>query len=119
MRVNENYKIINVVDQQQDEDSVLKFWQRILQQRKLHKDIFVHGSYQVSDCDNEQTWTFVKQGKDGRAVLVVLNFSEEDAVIDVPVEYGNLTLSNITSDAERPEQRLEPFEGRIYMNRPI
>jgi len=116
MRVNENHKSINVADQQQDENSVLAFWQQLLQLRKLHKDIFVYGSYQVRDFDNEQTWTFVKQGDDGRKAWIVLNFSEQDAAIDLPIKHGKLTLSNMFSTDGSLADRLEPFEGRIYVD---
>lgn len=116
MRVNDNYGSINVADQQQDKDSVLAFWQQLLQLRKLHKDIFVHGSYQVRDFDNEQTWTFEKQGDDGRTAWIVLNFSEEDASIDLPSMHGKLVLSNLASSADSLADRLKPFEGRVYLD---
>ncbi|KEF55774.1 uncharacterized protein A1O9_08525 [Exophiala aquamarina CBS 119918] len=115
MRVNDNYKSINVEDQQQDKDSVLAFWQQLLQQRKLHKDIFVYGSYEVRNFDNEQTWTFMKQGDNGRTAWIVLNFSEEDAAIDLPIKHGKLILSNMPSNGDSLIDRLKPFEGRIYM----
>ena len=114
MRVNENYESINVADQQQDKDSVLAFWQQLLQLRKQHKDIFVYGSYEVHDFDNEQTWTFEKRGDDGRRAWVVMNFSEEEASIELPSKHGRLALSNLGADSLA--DRLKPFEGRVYLD---
>lgn len=112
MRVNDNYTSINVADQQQDKDSVLAFWKQLLHLRRSNKDIFVHGAYKVHDFENEQTWTFEKQA-DGRTAYVVLNFSEEDAKIDLPSKHGKLALSNYSEGSSA--DRLKPFEGRIYL----
>lgn len=112
MRVNDNYTSINVADQQQDKDSVLAFWQKLLQLRRSNKDLFVRGAYEVHDFENEQTWTFEKQGG-GRTAYVVLNFSEEDAKIDLPSNHGKLALSNM--GAGGLADKLKPFEGRIYL----
>lgn len=114
MRVNDNYKTINVADQQKDKDSVLSFWQRLLRLRKANKDLFVHGSYHVRDFDNKQTWTFEKRGQDGRVAWVILNFSEDDAPIDLPSKHGKLALSNV--GAKALADRLKPFEGRVYLS---
>lgn len=116
MRVNDNYTSINVAYQQQDEKSVLAFWRQLLQLRKQHKDIFVHGTYRVRDFDNEQTWTFEKRGDDGRTAWVVLNFSEEDADLNLPSKHGELSLSNLPPSKSRMADRLRPFEGRVYLN---
>lgn len=114
MRVNDNYTSVNVADQQQDKDSVLAFWKQLLQLRRSNKDVFVHGAYKVHELENEQTWTFKKQAE-GRAAWVVLNFSEEDAKIDLPSKHGKLALSNY--GASSLADRLKPFEGRIYFDR--
>jgi oligo-1,6-glucosidase len=114
MRVNENYKEINVADQQQDKDSVLAFWQRLVKLRKTHKDIFVHGSYHVREFDNKQTWTYEKRGKHGNTAWIVLNFSEEEAKLELPSKHGKLVLSNLSASSSA--DRLKPFEGRIYLD---
>jgi glycosidase len=114
MRVNENYKLgINVADELESGDSVLSFWKRVLQVRKQYPDLFVHGAYQVHDFDNKQTWTFEKRSKHGGSAWVVLNFSEDEADVDVPKHHAKLVLSN---NAE-PGKRLKPFEGRVYLQK--
>jgi oligo-1,6-glucosidase len=113
MRVNENYKTINVADQERDEGSVLAFWKRMVALRKAEKGLFVFGTYHVRDWENEQTWTFEKRSEDGKTAWVVLNFSEREAEIDLPKRHGKFVLANMPTGAYA--ERLQPFEGRVYI----
>lgn len=111
MRVNDNYKTINVESQIVDENSVLSFWKKALALRKQNKNTLIYGDFKILDMDNSKTFTFTKTN--GNNVnYIVLNFSNEaipfEKFIDGEFE---LELSNVN---EIVEAELSPYEGRIY-----
>ncbi|ODQ82673.1 glycoside hydrolase family 13 protein [Babjeviella inositovora NRRL Y-12698] len=108
MKINDNYREINVKSQVNDPNSILSFYKQVLKLRKNHKDLFIYGEFETLDHENEETFTFIKTYQDKKA-LVVLNFSDKDQPFKAPE--GELLLSNV--DVE--EATLSPYEGRIYL----
>jgi oligo-1,6-glucosidase len=79
MRVNDDYKDVNVsrqVDDSNPATSVFAFWKRGLENRKKHKDIFIYGDFELIDAGHEKIVAYKRWSKD-ETVLVVLNFSSE------------------------------------------
>ncbi|EMG46571.1 MAL2 Alpha-glucosidase [Candida maltosa Xu316] len=116
-QVNDNYPEINVKLQQHNPDSVLRFYQQSLKLRKQYKDLFIYGSFEILDYDNEKVFTYVKES--GSDVLpkayVVLNFSG-DKVEFTPLIKGDFKLvSSNVMESEFEQSSLSPFEGRIYI----
>ncbi|GAM86435.1 hypothetical protein ANO11243_044490 [Dothideomycetidae sp. 11243] len=115
MRAIDNYTHINVQNQTPDKQSVLSFWKQMLQLRKAHQDVLVHGDFQMLDRENEETFLFLKKFGSQRA-LVALNFTEHEQPFEVPgvFENGNAVriASNYDDDVKGP---LRCFEGRIYL----
>ncbi|KAK1139438.1 hypothetical protein N8T08_000801 [Aspergillus melleus] len=74
MRAHDLYPEINVQRQEDDPDSVLSFWKKVLQLRKEYRDLFIHGSFETVDFDNQETFCFVKSIGEKKA-LVTLNFT--------------------------------------------
>lgn len=109
MRVNDNYKQVNVAKQKTDPDSVLSYYKKVLKLRKENKQLFIHGDFEILDFDNLQTFTYVKRWENETA-YVVLNFSDEPAqfVQLVQGEYEVLESTGGQGDV------LQPFEGRVY-----
>ena len=114
MRVMDNYKEINVEAQLKDPNSVLAFWKRVLKLRKQYADVLVHGSFEVHDFENLATFTFVKE-KDGKKVLVVLNWSDEEQSVDVPESLRDRKLQLLIGTVDGPGEKLAPWEGRAYL----
>ncbi|EER30299.1 alpha-glucosidase [Candida tropicalis MYA-3404] len=117
MRVNDNYKEINVEAQQKDPNSVLQFYERLLKLRKEYKDLFIYGSFEILDYDNEKTFTYVKelQNADSPKAYVVLNMSGDQVKFN-PLIKGDfrLIVSNV-SQSELVENTLTPWEARVYI----
>lgn len=115
MRTHDLYKEINVASQLNAPDSVLSFWKRMLQTRKAHRDLFIHGRFEGFDMDNQETFVFGKTfGKD-RAV-VALNFTDSKQPFKRPQGQGKLHLlvSNV-GGVDGTEDILSPYEGRVYL----
>lgn len=114
MRVNENYKYINVKSQLENNGSVLQYYRQALKVRKQYKDLFVYGSFTLLDKDNENVFTYVKEYGTQKAIFY-LNFStERQPLPEVEgFEQSNLVLSNIPGEVTTD---LSPYEGRIYVS---
>ena len=54
MRVNDNYKEINVEDQDGDDHSLLNFYRKLLKLRGEYKDLFVYGEMKFLDFDDKK-----------------------------------------------------------------
>lgn len=116
MRVNDDYKTINAETQLADPESVFHFWQKCLQARKFHKDIFVYGDYQNVGADSDDVFAYLRTGASGRA-LVVLNFSEKEVGWTVPASmevakwtvgsYGDVGVAGVG------KIRLRAWEGLL------
>ncbi|KAF2174128.1 glycoside hydrolase family 13 protein [Zasmidium cellare ATCC 36951] len=113
MRVNTSTTEINVTQQTKSKDSVLAFWRHMLQFRKEHADVLVHGTFELVDRQNEKVMSFVKHGK-SRSALVVCNFSATDSEFPCVGMNGktDLLLSNVLDVSGG--DRLRPWEGRVY-----
>lgn len=111
MRVNDNYKMVNVESQVKDPNSLFSFWQHCLVTRKEYKDLLIHGSLEILDFDNKKTFTFVKEFA-GKKAYVVLNFTAEDLKAEIP---ENMHLVNCNEAHPQPDV-LGPYEGRVYVN---
>jgi oligo-1,6-glucosidase len=114
MRVNDNYKDINVATQLDTSDSILNFWRKILTIRKEHAEIFVQGRYHVHDYDDLNTFTFEKKAASGRSAIVILNFTEEEQPFKVPDTLRG-KLKCLVSNNSSPTGPLSAWEGRVYV----
>ncbi|CCH41479.1 alpha-glucosidase [Wickerhamomyces ciferrii] len=111
-RVNDNYKEINVKAQTGDPDSVFSFYQNAIKVRQLHKELFIHGDFEILDYENDKLFTYVKSSADQKS-YVVLNFSNEDVPFK-PLISGDLKLIN-SNVKDVNENTLTPYEGRVYL----
>jgi oligo-1,6-glucosidase len=118
--VHPNYRTVNAAAQWDNEHSVLRYHQALIQLRKEHP-VLTYGAYEPFALDDRTVWMYRRRGTD-ETLLVVLNFAEAplsffDASEAVP-DAAELTLllSNYATDVpDRPEQlRLRPYEARIY-----
>ncbi|GAA5912257.1 alpha-glucosidase [Sporobolomyces salmoneus] len=111
-----SYKEINVADQENDPDSVLNYFRRIIKFRHEHKDLFVHGafSYEKSHEDDDNVFIFTKTSKEGKKAVVVLNWRKEPQTYTLPEGSENLKL---VFDNGNPgeEGHLNPYAAKIYM----
>ena len=112
--VNENYKEINVQDQEQDENSVLNFYRRAVQLRK-NLSCVRHGNYKEYGKMSSKLFTYSRED-DKQKILVVCAFSEKNVKFKAPPGFdlstAQLALCNYgQSDADV----LKPYETRVYL----
>ena len=114
MRVHDLYQEINVQKQVDDPESLLSFWKKMLKVRKQHRDVLVHGTFELVDAANEETFTFVKKWE-GRKAVVTLNFSDkEQPLAKLKDLKGDLKLV-VSNYGKEERERLSAWEGRLYI----
>lgn len=119
MRVNDDYKTVNVEAQRAfsspDDLSVLQFWKRALENRKKHKDAFVYGTYKLLDDEHKTVFAYKRASKT-EAFVVVLNFSAEEVEWKITSDAkvtkwaaGNYTTGEVGKSTEGAI-KLRPYE---------
>ena len=111
IKVNDNYKKINVKNQEKDLDSILNHYKLLIKLRKENSTL-VYGKYE--DLDPMHTKIFSYQRWDENDVFIIhLNFSNCSVKINSnEIKDYKLVISNYTFAKKR--YNLNPWEARIY-----
>jgi alpha-glucosidase len=116
MKVNPNYKEINVEAQEKQADSILSFYKKLIQLKKNH-EVFTYGQYELLLPKDKQIFAYTRTD-DFEKMLVVTNLSKEGATFtfeDNALKSGNLLLNNYPVDKEEEcTLTLQPYEARVY-----
>ncbi|TYR75467.1 alpha-glucosidase [Rossellomorea vietnamensis] len=117
MKVNPNYKSINVEAQLKDEDSILSFYKKMIAVKK-DNDIFTYGIYDLLLPNHEQIYAYTRTLKNEK-VLVLTNLSTEKAEAslgDLTVGSEGLMLNNYSVEQHSGISKvaLKPYEARVY-----
>ena len=101
LKVNENYKAINVAAQEKDPSSVLNYYRRLVALRKSDefKELFTYGRCVPAYEDTDGIMAYYREDENKR-VLVVANFGSKKAQIRLDGSVKKVLLSN-TNDAEK------------------
>ncbi|KAL1961423.1 hypothetical protein VTO42DRAFT_151 [Malbranchea cinnamomea] len=118
MRPHDLYPEINVKKQEGDPTSVLEFYKKMIQLRREHRELFVHGAFAVQDFENEDSFCFTKT-RDDLAIkaVVALSFRDVDQPFTLAREVEGMQLIICNYDGEVPAETLRPFEGRVYIGK--
>lgn len=123
LKVNPNYREINAAQALANPDSIFYYYQKLIQLRKSIPAV-VYGSYDLILPEHEQIYAFTRRFGN-EYLLVVLNFSPEQPVFELPVHIAaviattnnnDLLISNYpVSLKENPSRfTLRPYEARVY-----
>ena len=82
IKVNPNYRTINVEQALADPNSVLNYYRKLIRLRREHP-IIVYGTYDLILDDHPQIYAFTRTLDDDR-LLVILNFSGDAPVFELP-----------------------------------
>jgi oligo-1,6-glucosidase len=107
--VNPNHDEINAEAALADPESVFHHYRRLIELRHT-EPVVAHGEFAMLLPDDERVYAFTRRLGDDE-LLVLGNFSGEDAAVDLPELGGELVLGNYP-DAGEPGV-LRPWEARI------
>ena len=118
MKVNPNYKAINVNHDLTSPNSIYYYYQKLIRLRKKNP-IIVYGTYDLILETHEDIYAFTRTLQDER-LLVMLNFTRNMPLFTLPTHLAfsekELLISNYQVDpAEEIRQlTLRPYEARVY-----
>ena len=109
IRVNPNYRTVNVETEEQDPDSVLNYYRRIIRLRKENPAL-IYGSF-TQIRTGKDIFAYYRE-KDGVRFMIVINLTDQNR--KYPVEMGHeLVLSGYRTYSDH----LRPYEANIYLCR--
>jgi oligo-1,6-glucosidase len=111
LELNANYPEINVQRELEDPNSVLHFYQRLIELRH-NSDLIVYGNYVELDPEDDEVFAYKRQYQ-GRTMLVLSNFTDATLTRDYPLPVDDeLVISNYPDDQG---MTLRPYESKAYM----
>ena len=120
LSVNTNYrKGLNVAAQENNPNSVLNYFRKMVQLRKSHLGL-VYGAYQLLLEDSEAVYAYTRTHGEDR-YLILLSFSEEVAEFDLDTSLfteAELLITNVPENAASVKSdgrfRLEAYQSQVY-----
>lgn len=119
MRINDDWKEVNVAKQTGDSKSLLEFWKTMLRLRKEYKDLFIYGRYTLLETEDPDLFAFTKEVGDMKSLTIVNMSPVKRKWEGPPLDFGlnhRLLLGNILHTESIQESFLLPWEGRVYLN---
>ena len=112
--VNENYKTVNVKDQEVDPNSVLNFYRKAIQLRKECSAVR-NGDYKEYNKLSSKVYMYSRED-DKQKLLIVCSFTKDITSFKAPSNFdlsnAKLVLSNYESNNI---MTLNPYETRVYL----
>lgn len=117
MKVNPNYKTINVAANLADANSIFYHYQKLIQLRtkSVYSDLITYGKTELLLADDEHIFAYVRE-YEGQKLLVVANFFETPQTVSLTAEVETVLIQNY-SDAslELNSFTLRPYEAVAYI----
>ena len=111
--VNPNYTKINAKDQINREDSVFKYYQKLIKLRH-ESELIVYGTYDLILDDDKDIYAYIRTLGDEK-LIVYCNFSENTREVELPEEFtnGKVLISNYSDAKANPKITLIPYEAIV------
>ncbi len=117
LKVNPNYLNINVKKQENDPNSILNFYKKMIKIKK-ENEALIYGKYDLILENHEQIYAYTRT-LEHEKFIVIVNLTNKEARYSYDKEklnYKELTLSNylVEEHEDITELVLKPFEARLY-----
>ena len=115
LKVNTNYKYINVATEINDKNSPLNYFKKMIQLRKNNKELFVYGKYELIDKANPNVFAYTRTSAKEK-ILVLLNFNKEISIFVLPQGYslGDELINNLQPlKLQGSDISLQPYQACI------
>ncbi len=117
LKMNPNYKTLNVAVQEQDPDSVLNFYKAMIALKKSDK-VFVTAPCQLVMPEDRSIYAYTREGE-AYTYVVICNLTDEQAIYEdarYTLTSDTLVLSNEKDVVHAPTTTLtlKPWAARVY-----
>lgn len=108
LKVNENYTKINARQQEDDPDSVLQYYRRLIALRKdpTYKEVFAYGKFAPAFAKANKIMAYYRK-TDEKTVLIAANFGDKAAELKLDAAVENMLLTNGLAEFDGDVLRLE------------
>lgn len=114
IKVNPNYKTINAAVEENNPNSCLHYFRKMVNLRK-ENPVLVYGKYTLIDKNNPSVYAYTREWN-GKTMLILLNFTAKPATVNISTLNTNkakLLISNY-SNATSAKNELRPYEAAVY-----
>lgn len=115
--VNSNYKEINVEEQENDENSILNFYKKMIKIKKENKAL-IYGKCDLILEEDDEIYAYTRTLKDEKFIIIVnlTNNKSKYKYEKEKLNYKGLILSNYIVEKHEDINNIElrPWEARIY-----
>ncbi|RPK10741.1 glycoside hydrolase family 13 protein [Priestia endophytica] len=118
IKVNENYKNINVEKALHDPHSLYHYYKKLIDLRK-EKEVLVYGDYHLILEEDDKIYAYIRTLEEEK-VLVMVNLFKECAYFHLPSEYQGSAYQLLLSNYDIKEEQninhieLQSYEARVY-----
>ena len=115
LKVNTNYKYINVATEINDKNSPLNYFKKMIQLRKNNKELFVYGKYELIDKANPNVFAYTRTSAKEK-ILILLNFNKKISSFALPQGYslGDELINNLQPlKLQGSDISLQPYQACI------
>ncbi len=114
IRINPDYRTVNVAAAERDTGSVLHYFRRLIRLRKA-EPVLVYGRYQLLDRGNPEVFAYTRS-LSGRTLMVALSFSRTGGRTSLAAGYsaGKILMNNLAQSPVRgTELLLGPYQAVV------
>lgn len=117
LKVNPNYKEINVQSALENPASIYHYYKNLIQLRKDNPTL-IYGAYDVLLEEDTQIYAYTRTWKN-ETILILTNISDQEASFILPADVAytsaELLMSNYDAkDTDIQNVLLKPYEARVY-----
>jgi oligo-1,6-glucosidase len=111
LKTNPNYNSLNVAAQENDPNSCLNYFRKMIKLRKENAAL-VYGKYSLLDKDNPDVYAYTRE-LDGKKFLVLLNFTSKNTAVKTGIDLSKATLLINNYAATAVSETLKPYEASL------
>ncbi len=117
MKVNPNYKEINVEDSEKREDSLLNYYRKAIRYRKGN-EVIIKGGFELVYPEDKRIFAYMRE-YNGKKILVIANYKNKTVKFRVPEKLlytdCKLVLSNYADAPQKLDNMtLREYEALVY-----
>jgi oligo-1,6-glucosidase len=111
LKVNPNYKTVNVAAQQNDLNSILNYFRKMTALRKQEPTL-LYGDWKLVDAENPSVFAYTRE-LNGKKLLVALNFKEKPATFNAGMDWSKTKVLIGNYPQVSTNGNLQPYEAVI------
>lgn len=111
LKVNPNYTTVNVAAQENDPNSILNYFRKMVQLRK-QEPVLIYGDWKIVDLENPSIFAYIRE-LNGKKILTMLNFKAANAVLNTDLDLSKAKVLIGNYPVPAVTKQLKPYEAVV------